>query len=390
MQLSISAPLIDLDALWVVKRLRSKNYEAYFTGGCVRDLLLGENPKDFDIATSAKPEEIRKIFRNSRLIGRRFVLAHIYFPGNKIIETATFRGNPLNVSDNPPDDLLILYDNVYGNIEQDAGRRDLTINGLFYDPVSNTVIDYIDGRVDLNARLIRAIGDPEIRFQEDPIRILRAIKFASRLEFEIETKTFDAMRKYVNGISRCAPARLREEFLKLLISAHSTKALKLCKEIGIINMFIPELFNDYEDMLMSLDLSRIRNINISLPVALSCLLLSSYSEIKESGQNEKKWISDICYNLSTRIYLTKADQSKLRNILTAVSDRRPIFVKKPWLNDALALWTIYLYSQGKSLNEVSLFKKNVQDLNLSSIQIKPRSSTEQRRIRYTQKGVPRC
>ena len=178
--------LIDLNALWVIKRLRAKNYEAYLTGGCVRDLLLGRTPKDFDVATNAKPEEVRQIFKNSRLIGRRFLLAHVFFPGNKIVETATFRANPLDVQEDLPEDLLLTHDNVYGNIEEDARRRDLTINGLFYDPIEGKVLDFVGGRADLEARLIRTIGDPDIRFQEDPVRILRAIKFASCLGFQIE------------------------------------------------------------------------------------------------------------------------------------------------------------------------------------------------------------
>lgn len=356
---------IDSDALWVIKRLRSKNYESYLTGGCVRDLLLKKIPKDFDVATNAKPEEIRKIFRNSRLIGRRFLLAHIYFPGNKVIETATFRANPADIQEDSSNDLLVIRDNVYGDIEQDAKRRDLTINGLFYNPINNEIIDHVRGRTDLDARLIRSIGDPEIRFQEDPVRILRIIKFASRLEFEIEQETFMAMCKYANGILRCAPARLREEFVKLLTSTHSTKAFKICKEIGIMNILIPELSNDCEDMLLSLDLSRMRNVNISIPVALGCLLLPSYIFIKNTGQNEKRWIINVCENLANRICITRADQCKLRNILMAVSDFKQVFINRSWFKDALTLNVIYLYSQGKSLRN-SLYLKTISE-NLNQI-----------------------
>jgi poly(A) polymerase len=193
----IALDLIDADALWVVKRLRMKGYEAYLTGGCVRDLLLGRKPKDFDVATAAHPNQVRTVFRNCRLIGRRFRLAHVYFANGKVIETATFRANPIEIAaesaestgnestddiqtDDTPQDYLVERDNVFGNVEQDARRRDLTINGLFYDPVAGKVIDYVDGRRDLEQQLIRTIGDPDIRFQEDPVRIMRAIKFATR------------------------------------------------------------------------------------------------------------------------------------------------------------------------------------------------------------------
>jgi hypothetical protein len=237
----IPIELIDKDALWVVKRLRAKGYEAYLTGGCVRDLLLGRSPKDFDVATAAHPNQVRAVFRNCRLIGRRFRLAHVTFPGNKVIETATFRANPLDLADDVPDDLLVSHDNVFGDVEQDAKRRDLTVNGLFYDPLAGKVIDYVDGRRDLEQRLIRTIGDPQIRFQEDPVRIIRAIKFATRLGFEIEEQTFAAMKHHVGGLARCAPARLQEELMRLLLSGHADLALSLCEEVGVMGVLLPEI-----------------------------------------------------------------------------------------------------------------------------------------------------
>src|ERR1051325_8591044 len=159
--------LIDQDALWVVKRLHAKGDEAYLTGGCVRDLLRGRTPKDFDVATAAPPNQVKAVFRNCRLVGRRFRLAHVFFPSGKVIETATFRANPIDELEDLPQDLLVERDNVFGNVEQDARRRDLTVNGLFYDPLKGKVIDHVDGRKDLEARLIRTIGEPDVRFRED-------------------------------------------------------------------------------------------------------------------------------------------------------------------------------------------------------------------------------
>ena len=199
--------VIDADALWVVRRLHAKGYEAYLTGGCVRDLLLGRTPKDFDVATAAHPNQVKAAFRNCRLVGRRFRLAHVFFPSGKVIETATFRANPTDELEDLPNDLLVERDNVFGDVEQDARRRDLTVNGLFYDPLKGKVLDFVEGRKDLESRLIRTIGNPEVRFQEDPVRILRAIKFATRMGFTIEENTYAAMKAHVGGLVRCAPAR---------------------------------------------------------------------------------------------------------------------------------------------------------------------------------------
>lgn len=233
---------IDRNALSVVKRLRSKGFEAYLTGGCVRDLLLGRSPKDFDVATSAKPEEVKKLFRNCRLVGRRFLLAHVCFPGRKVIETSTFRRNPLDVAEDLPEDLLVKDDNVYGNVEEDAIRRDLTINGLFYDPIAGKVIDYVEGRKDLEAKLIRTIGDPNVRFREDPVRMIRAIKFATRLGFSFEADTEAAIRSHSAEIIRCAASRLQEEMLRLLTSGHAHDSYKLCHDLGLLEGLMPELY----------------------------------------------------------------------------------------------------------------------------------------------------
>jgi len=240
-QPEIPVSLIDEDALWVVKRLRAKGFEAYLTGGCVRDLLLGRTPKDFDVATVAHPNQVRAVFRNCRLVGRRFRLAHVFFPSGKVIETATFRANPTDTLEDLTEDLLVERDNVFGNVEEDARRRDLTINGLFYDPIGGKVLDFVDGRRDLEARLVRTIGDPDIRFQEDPVRILRAIKFATRLGFGFDDKTWDAMTRHAAGLLRCAPARLQEELLRLLTSTHAMAAWALCERAGVVQVILPEL-----------------------------------------------------------------------------------------------------------------------------------------------------
>ena len=234
---------LDPDAIRVIARLRYVGHQAYFVGGCVRDVLLGRMPKDFDVATSAHPGEVRAVFRNCRLIGRRFRLAHVYFRGGKIIEVATFRKNPVDAAEDLADagDLLITRDNVFGTAEEDARRRDFTVNGLFYDAFAGEVIDYVGGRADLEAHRIATIGDPNIRMQEDPVRALRAIRFAARLGFAIEPETFAAMRLHAPDLARCAPPRLLDETFKILRCGSATRAFDLLRSSGALPVLLPAI-----------------------------------------------------------------------------------------------------------------------------------------------------
>ena len=234
---------LDPEALKVIARLRHMHHEAYLVGGCVRDLLLGHTPKDFDVATDAHPGEVRAIFRNCRLIGRRFRLAHVYFRGGKVIEVATFRKNPVDVGDDlgAEGDLLITRDNVFGTAEEDAVRRDFTVNGLFYDVAAGEVIDYVGGRADLESHRIHTIGDPEIRIREDPVRTLRAVRFAARLGFSIAPDTFEAMRRHAGELARCAPARVLEETFKILRCGGSARAFDLLRACGAQEVILPAL-----------------------------------------------------------------------------------------------------------------------------------------------------
>jgi poly(A) polymerase len=243
---------IDPDALKVVQRLARNGYDAYLVGGCVRDVLLGRKPKDFDVATNATPNQIRALFRNCRIIGRRFRLAHIFF-GSKIIETSTFRANPRE--DESTDDtdgdteggtvknetLLIRHDNVFGSAEEDARRRDFTINGLFYDVDEAKTIDYVGGMEDLERQVVRTIGDPDIRFREDPVRILRAIKFAARLSFEIDHGSLRAILAHADEIAKCAAPRVLEEIYRLLRGGAARRSFELLEETGVINVLLPQM-----------------------------------------------------------------------------------------------------------------------------------------------------
>ncbi|HEY0993215.1 MAG TPA: polynucleotide adenylyltransferase PcnB, partial [Kofleriaceae bacterium] len=234
---SLDRAAIDPDADRVVRKLTRAGHKAYLVGGCVRDLLVARTPKDFDVATSATPNEIKATFRNCRIIGRRFRLAHVFF-GSKIIETSTFRANPRDEDDH---DLLIRRDNVFGTETEDARRRDFTINGLFYDVEREEVIDHVGGLADLDLKLIRTIGDPDIRFQEDPVRILRAIKFAARLDFGFEPGTWRALLRWRGEVAKCAPPRLLEEIHRLMRGGAARRSFELLVETGVLAVLSPYL-----------------------------------------------------------------------------------------------------------------------------------------------------
>src|SRR5437016_4325597 len=250
-QHTVSRKAIDPDALKVLYRLKSGGYVAYLVGGGVRDLLLGRKPKDFDIGTSAHPQQVKKLFRNCWIIGRRFRLAHVKF-GNKVIEVATFRrqvepgeeivaeGIPAPDPTTPEGEHLIHRDNTFGTPEEDAFRRDFTINALFYDIATFSIIDYVGGLDDLRAGLVRAIGDPEVRFREDPVRMLRAVALAARLDFAIDPPVLDAIRLLRHEITRSAPPRLLEECYKILRAGSAEKTFRRLADVGLMEAISPE------------------------------------------------------------------------------------------------------------------------------------------------------
>lgn len=241
----VSRKLMSNSALKVLYRLNSGGYDAYLVGGGVRDILLGVAPKDFDIVTNATPEQIKGLFRNCRLIGRRFRLAHIVF-GREIIEVATFRGHHDSAKDNKAskvskqsDEGMLLRDNIYGSIDEDAERRDFTINALYYSAKDFTVHDFANGIADINAKKIRLIGDPETRYREDPVRMLRAIRFATKLNMEISEETKAPIKELSSLLENIPPARMFEEFLKLFMSGKAEENFVQLREYGLFKHFFP-------------------------------------------------------------------------------------------------------------------------------------------------------
>jgi poly(A) polymerase len=251
---AISRKQIDPDALKVLYRLHQNKFVAYLVGGSVRDLLLGRPPKDFDIGTDAHPYQVKRLFKNCWIIGRRFRLAHVRF-GPKTIEVATFRrqltAEELSAPEAPHEgiplehaghhDRMLHRDNTFGTPEEDAFRRDFTVNALFYDIADFSIIDFTGGLRDLDARVIRCIGDPRERFQEDPVRMIRAVSMASRLDFTIDPPIDLAIETHRGELGRSAPARLMEEFYKLLRTGSAEKAFRMLAERRLLEPIAPEL-----------------------------------------------------------------------------------------------------------------------------------------------------
>jgi poly(A) polymerase len=225
---------VDKDALYVMDRLREAGHIAYLVGGSVRDLLLNKTPKDFDISTSAEPEEIKRLFRNCILIGRRFRLAHLRF-GKKILEVSTFR------SGDNQNEALILRDNEWGSPEEDVLRRDFTINGLFYDSSTQTIIDYVGGFPDLEKKCLRTIGQPYIRFKQDPVRMIRLLKFRARFGFEIDHDAHIALIESRHEIMKSSSTRILEELLRMLESGSAESFFRLMIEYGLMQLMLPAL-----------------------------------------------------------------------------------------------------------------------------------------------------
>ncbi len=241
---TISRAQISENALKVLYKLQKEGFDAYLVGGCVRDLLLGREPKDFDVVTNADPEQIRKVFRNCRLIGRRFRLAHVHF-GREVIEVATFRGVGEEQNDKQVlnKEGRLLRDNVYGTIEEDVWRRDFTVNALYYNIKDFSVVDFVGGMADHKASTLRLIGDPETRFREDPVRMLRAVRFAVKLGFKLHPECEKAMHKAAELLSSIPSARLYDETLKLFLSGYALQTFEMLRHYGLFQVLFPATEN---------------------------------------------------------------------------------------------------------------------------------------------------
>jgi len=242
----ISRKMIDEEALKVLYRLHRHGFSAYLVGGSVRDLLLRKTPKDFDVATNAHPHEINLLFKNSRIIGRRFRLVQVFFKERKIIEVSTFRSHS-EFEETIAEDGKIIRTDSFGTPEEDALRRDITINGLFYNIADFSIIDYVGGMADLKQQVIRTIGYPNERFQQDPVRMIRAIRHAVRTGFSIEDQTFQAIMRHREEIRKCSPSRVRDEFSRDLKEGAAQPFLELMLRTNLLFSLFPDLLRVFGD-----------------------------------------------------------------------------------------------------------------------------------------------
>jgi poly(A) polymerase len=378
-QHNLSRKLIDPEALKVMYRLLRGGYRAYLVGGAVRDLLLGRTPKDFDVGTDAHPHKVKKLFRNCRLVGRRFRLAHVHF-GEKIVEVSTFRRLQ---DEDASGDRLIRSDNTFGTPEEDAVRRDFTINGLFYDLETFAVLDYVGGIEDLESRTIRSIGDPNVRIPEDPVRILRAIKFAARLGFEIEPSLWDAMVRYVKDIHRCSKARVLEEIYRLLRGGASSASFQMMEECGLLRELLPQLdthlkkarvdkrdgdrvFWEYLDVL---DLKRAAREELGNPLLLGALAVHVVGAVPGRNDLDQRPPAELADAVETltrdwvqRLGVARRDRERLAHMLRSQPRflrprgrrfRPRAFVTKHYYPDSEALFALGCRATGTELETLA-------------------------------------
>ncbi len=278
----ISRKQFDQETIKVLYRLHRSGHKAYLVGGSIRDLLIGRTPKDFDVGTDATPNQVRKLFRNCFLVGRRFRLAHIRFGRDTLIEVATFR-RQADEADIPDDPAAQLFasENVFGTPREDAFRRDFTINALFYNIEDFSIIDYVGGLRDLSEKRIRMIGDPLVRFEEDPVRMLRALEFAARLEFEIDHETLEAIPTKAHLLATASPARLREEMMELFRHKVASSVLRQAGETGILTHLLPNFLNDENcyRMLDQIDARTSAGKPITEGVVIAALYLENFRRL---------------------------------------------------------------------------------------------------------------
>ncbi len=382
----IPAQDLDPDAVRIIQRLTRFDHTAYLVGGCVRDLLLERRPKDFDVGTTATPRQVKRAFRNCRIIGRRFRLAHIYFQSGKIIEVATFRARDLEGDGTGVDDrlgLLIRDDNVFGTPEEDALRRDFTINALFYDVNAGNVIDHADGLSDLRRRLVRTIGDPETRFREDPIRILRAIKFAARLGFTIEPATLEALHRTRGLIPEAASARVLEEIKRFCLAGAARRSFELMRETGVFEIIFPELAEAYADgrdaaalldaLLEEVDRRIVGGREPATGEIFAAVLLpvlgprlgwtASGGAPPPRGLNIPAMVNEVLRPISVRLKLPRAEQERCRQILATLyrmvhphrmkRSLRNALLRRPSFAEALSMLEVVARARGGDFKEAA-------------------------------------
>ena len=390
---TIPRRLLDPDAAKVIRRLNRHGHTAYLVGGGVRDLMLGRKPKDFDLATSARPYEVRDLFRNCRVIGRRFRLAHVLFAGGKVIEVATFRRDPSqhyevikpkiakkiplcagpepvrliparNIAiDNEDKDLLITNDNVFGEPHEDAIRRDFTINALFYDVERGEVIDFVGGVADLEEHLLRTIGDPNVRFREDPVRILRAIKFSARLDMGLDPAVYDGMVRHRADLQRAAAPRVLEEILRFLRGGAAQRSVFLAWDVGVLSQVLPEVasFLDDDPDGAALTFGRLKGVDAlaaedRLPndaVLLAALLQGAIDDALDGAPEVPAAYEEFIREFSLRLSLPRRLKDRIRLLTMAQrrlkAGRVHSIARREYFADAATLFALDRMAHGEAV-----------------------------------------
>ena len=376
----ISRKNIDDEALKVLYRLSSLGFKAYLVGGGVRDLYIGKKPKDFDVCTDAKPSRLKKIFRNCRIIGRRFRIAHIFFPGDQIVEVATFRRGEVHRI--TKDSGVVLLDNEYGTAEEDARRRDITINGLFYDIATHAIIDYVGGVEDLDNRIVRTINDPDRSFQEDPVRMIRTLRHAVRTGFRIEENTLQAIYRNRQEIAKANTSRLLEEMFRDLKGGAAEPFFRSAIETHLLDEILPSLAKQLREegpghplwqRMRVLDQWSEEGREPTSSTLLSLLLHTVLVPFPETWTGERSGPSDVWRTLmrnfvecTQHIRISRRDAERVAQILTSFrklfqayqkGHLPPVFQKKPYLAEALDFMEADLISREQPVDRIIHWRK---------------------------------
>ena len=389
--IAFPAERLDPDAVRIVERLADAGFEAYLVGGCVRDLLFGLRPKDYDIATSAHPNEVRRLFRNCRIIGRRFRLAHLHFR-DKIIEVATFRAGAVEPAEENGD-RLIREDNVFGSAAEDAWRRDFTWNALFYDVRRQVILDFVGGVTDVERRTLRTIGDPDVRMAEDPIRILRALRLAARLGCTVDDATWQAIVARRGDILRAAAPRVLEDLLRMFRGGAVAPAFDLLRTSGVLEIVLPELHGFLERAAAEGRPEELEALRAALrqtdrltqsgralgaPVQLSVLLagpvFDAVAAARARGTRGASFdpapvVVELLRGLSQRIALSKKDAERVRQVLLTLDRLAPHpgrrrtptgpLVRRHYFPETLDLFEIHARATGDALEDVAAWRRRL-------------------------------
>jgi len=395
--------MIDPDTLKVMNRLRHNGHLAFLVGGSVRDLLLNRTPKDFDVGTDATPGQVRKLFRNCYLVGRRFRLAHVRFGANKVVEVATFR-RKAREEELPEDsrDRMLIAENIFGSPEEDAFRRDITINSLFYDLGTFSVIDYVGGLEDLKNRRVRVIGDPLVRFTEDPVRMLRALEFAARLGFSLDDSLREGIYLRAPMIAEAAPARLREELLELFRHQVAGPVLREAQAMGLLSHLLAGFEGDIQTfrLLEEVDRYTAAGHAVEEPFVMAALNLSRFWRACQNNANlhvidAARFAGLILDPLGQYFRVASKISHLARELLVACyrfqkgpgqrGERR--FLRHPLTPQALDLFRLWTRASGESEVMVTAWAQAVQDPEPST-QAKPEKKPRRRQRRRRRPPQP--